>query len=128
VTAFRLSGSRVLACAALLALPLSAFAGKNEAQLELTSARANVASAERAGAARHATNELSSARELLARAEGSFDDRDWTDAEREAERAKAEARVAETRARQRSNEALLAELEATIRTLRNEIAREGAPR
>lgn len=128
MTAFRLSGSRALACAALLALPLSAFAGKNEAQLALTSARANVASAERADAARYATTELSSARELLARAEGSFDDRDWKDAEREAERAKADARVAETRARQRSNEAVLAELEATIRTLRTEIAREGAPR
>jgi multidrug resistance efflux pump len=125
VIALRLSCSRALAFAALLSMPLTAFAGKNEAELALASARANVASAERADAARYATPELNSARDLLARAEGSFNDRDWTDAEREAERAKADARVAETRARQRSNEALLAELEATIRSLRNEIAREG---
>jgi hypothetical protein len=111
---------------ALLALPLTAFAGKKEAEVALTAARANVAAADRADAARHATLELKTARDLLARAEGSFDDRDWQDAEREAERAKADARLAETRARQHIAESQLQELQKTIQTLREEIARKGA--
>jgi hypothetical protein len=110
----------------MLALPLSAWAGKDEAQLALTAARSNVAAADRADAGRHATTELKTARDMLARAEGSFDDRDWTDAEREAERAKADARLAETRARQHIAESQLIELEETIQSLREEIARKGA--
>lgn len=112
--------------ACLLALPLTVWAGKDDAQLALTSARANVASAERADAGRYATLELKSARDLLAQAEGSFDERDWNDAEREAERAKADARLAEARARQRLAEAQLAEIRKTIQTLRDELARQGA--
>lgn len=117
---------RTLAFGALLALPLSAFAGKDEAELALTSARANLAAAERADAGRLATLELNSARDTLAQAEGSFDERDWDDAELEAERAKADARLAETRARQRAAEAVVAELEAAIRDLQAEINRQGA--
>ena len=71
---------RSAALFALLTLPLSAFAGHDEAELALTSARANVAAAERADAGRHATLELKTARDSLAQAEGSFDERDWTDA------------------------------------------------
>lgn len=110
----------------LSALPMFAWAGKDDAQLALTAARANVASAERAEAARYATLELKAARDLLAQAEGSFDDREWTDAEREAQRAKADARLAEARARQHLAESQLAEIEKTIRTLREELARQGA--
>lgn len=116
---------RTLLCAALLALPLSAFAGRSEAELELTSARANVAAAERADAATHATLELREARDLLARAEGSFADRDWDDAELEAQRAKADARLAEALARQRIAEATLAEMQRTLDTLRDEITQAG---
>lgn len=114
-----------LICAALLVLPLSAFAGRGEAELELTSARANVAAAERAEAATHATQELRQARDLLAQAEGSFKDRDWRDAELEAQRAKADARLAEALSRQRMAEATLAEMERTLNTLREEIAQAG---
>ncbi len=116
---------RTLFCAALLALPLSAFAGRSEAELELTSARANVAAAERAEAATHATQELRQARDLLAQAEGSFKDRDWNDAELEAQRAKADARLAEALSRQRMAEATLAEMERTLNTLREEISQAG---
>ena len=111
---------------ALLVLPLSAWAGKDEAQVALTAARSNVAAADRADAARHATVELKTARDLLVRAEGSFADRDWDDAEREAQRAKADGRLAETRSRQHIAETQLRELEKTIQTLREEIARSGA--
>lgn len=116
---------RTLLCAALFALPLSAFAGRSEAELELTSARANVAAAERADAGTHATQELRQARDLLAQAEGSFNDRDWDDAEREAQRAKADARLAEALSRQRLAEATLAEMERTLNTLREEITQSG---
>jgi uncharacterized protein YlxW (UPF0749 family) len=116
---------RTLLCAALLALPLSAFAGRSEAELELTSARANLAAAERADAATHATLELREARDSLAQAEGSFADRDWDDAELEAQRAKADARLAEALARQRIAEATLAEMQRTLDTLREEIAQAG---
>ncbi len=116
---------RTSLCIALLVLPLSAWAGKDEAEVALTAARANIASADRADAGRYATLELKSARDLLVRAEGSFEDRDWTDAEREAQRAKADARVAEARSRQHIAETQLTELEKTIQTLRDEIARPG---
>ena len=111
---------------ALLVLPLSAWAGKDEAEVALTAARANIASADRADAGRYATLELKTARDLLVRAEGSFAERDWTDAEREAQRAKADARVAEARSRQQIAETQRKELEKTIETLREEIARPGA--
>ena len=60
---------RAVLCSLALALPLCAFAGKNEAELALTSARANLAAAERADAARYANPEFGSARDMLARAE-----------------------------------------------------------
>ena len=117
---------RAVLCSLALTLPLCAFAGKDEAQLALTSARANLAAAERADAARYANPELGSARDMLARAEGSFESRDWRDAEHEAMRAKADARLAEAVTRQRRSEALLTEMEATLRSLRNEIDQQGA--
>jgi hypothetical protein len=117
---------KTAALIALIALPGAAWAGKSDAEAALTAARANVAAADRADAGKYATMELKAARDLLARAEGSFDEREWTDAEREAERAKADARLAETRARQAIAESQLAELEKAIQSLRDEIARQGA--
>lgn len=110
----------------MLALPMAVFAGKQEAELALTAARANVAAADRADAGLHATLDLKNARDLLAQAEGSFADRDWTDAELEANRAKADGRLAEARSRQVVAESALAEVEAAIRSLRDELARKGA--
>ena len=110
----------------LLCLPLAAMAGKGDAEKELIAARANVAAAERADAGERASQELNAARDMLARAEGSFSDHDWDDAELEAQRAGLDGRLAEARARQQANESVLKELETTIETLRAEIAREGA--
>lgn len=117
--------ARMYVLAALMLLPLSAFAGRGDAELALTSARSNVAAAERAGAAQGAPVEYRTAVDMLARAEGSYADRDWDDAQFEAERAKADARLAEARSRALRAESMLAELEATIETLRAEIARGG---
>lgn len=118
--------ARASVLAALLLLPTAAFAGRGDAELALTAARSNVAAAERAGAPQQAPVEYRTAAGMLARAEGSYIDRDWDDVVLEAERAKADARLAESRARALRAEATLAELEATIESLRAELARGGA--
>jgi len=109
----------------LLGLPLAAWAGRDDAEKALIAARANVAAADRADAASRAPQALNTARDMLARAEGSYEERDWDDAELEAQRAGLDGRLAEARARQQANESVLGELEATIETLRAEIARQG---
>lgn len=110
-----------------LFLPTLAVAGRQEAELALTQARGAVAAAERAGADAAAPEAAHDARELLARADGSYESRDWTDAEREAQRARADARVAEARSRQVKAEAATAEIQAAIDTLRAELQRQGGP-
>lgn len=107
-----------------LALSGPALAGKNEAELALTQARSAVAAAERAGGLQVAAQDYNTARDMLARAQGSFDSRDWDDAELESHRARADARVAEARARQSKAEAAAREIQAAIDTLRAEIARQ----
>ena len=117
--------ARACVMAALLVLPAAAFAGRGDAEIALTSARSNVAAAERAGAATQAPVEFRIAVDMLARAEGSYAERDWEDAQFEAEKARADARLAETRARALRAESTLVQLEATIDSLRAEIARGG---
>ncbi|MBB5207714.1 DUF4398 domain-containing protein [Chiayiivirga flava] len=112
----------------LLSLPALAVAGRQEADLSLTQARSAVAAAERAGSVQAAPVPTADARALLARAEGSYEDRDWTDAEREAHRARADARLAEARARQVKAESATAEIEAAVETLRAELNRQGGVR
>ncbi|MCK7593243.1 DUF4398 domain-containing protein [Pseudomarimonas salicorniae] len=115
-----------LLAAALAAalLPGLAFASsKDDARLMQTRAEAAIAAAERAEADTRAAPSLQDARALLAQGEGSFDDRDYRDAEREFERAAADARLAEARARQARNEQVTDELSAAIEALRTEINR-----
>ena len=121
----RLTAGRALGAVLLLGLPLAAWAGRDDAEKALIAARANVAAADRADAASRAPQALNTARDMLARAEGSYEERDWDDAELEAQRAGLDGRLAEARARQQANESVLGELEATIETLRAEIARQG---
>ena len=118
--------ARALSLAALLLLPMTAFAGRGDAEIALTAARSNIAAAERAGAPQQAPIEFRTAVDMLVRAEGSYADRDWEDAQLEAERAKADARLAEARARQLRAEGALSQVEATLESLRAEIARGGA--
>jgi hypothetical protein len=115
----------VLGLALVLAVPALAHAGRQEAELALTQARSAVASAERAGATAEAPLEFNASRDTLAQAESSYEDRDWTDAELESHRARADARVAEARSRQHKAERATAEIQAAVDTLRAEIARHG---
>ena len=107
----------------LLSLPALAFAGRQEADLALTQARSAVASAERAGGVTAAPNETTDARANLARAEGSYEERDWDDAVNESQLARADGRLAEARARQVKAEAATAEIQAAVDTLRAELNR-----
>ena len=112
-----------LGLAAALALSGPAFAGKQESELALTQARSAVAAAERADAATEVPQDFNTARDALAQAQGSFEEREWDDAEFESHRARADARVAEARSRQTKAERALQEIEAAIDTLRAELAR-----
>lgn len=105
-------------------LPSLAFASvKDDARLMQTRAEAAIAAAERADAKTRAAPSLQDARALFAQGEGSLDDRDYRDALREFERAAADARLAEARARQARSELTTEELRAAIEALRNEIHR-----
>jgi hypothetical protein len=108
-----------------LAAPALAFAGRSESELALTQARSAVAAAERAGAAQEAPLEFNAARDTLAQAQASFEEREWDDAELESHRARADARLAEARARQHKAERATADIQAAIDTLRVELARHG---
>jgi hypothetical protein len=115
----------LLALAVLLALPLAAQAGRNEANTALTQATSGVAAAERAGAPRVATVELGQAHDQLLLANRHCERRAWDDCERAAHRAHADARLAEARTRQHNAESATRSLEAAVDTLRNELARQG---
>lgn len=115
----------LLAFALLLALPLAAQAGRNEANTALTQATSGVAAAQRAGAPQVATVELAQAQDQLLLAQRLCERRDWEDCERAAHRAHADARLAEARTRQHNAESANRSLEAAVDTLRNELARQG---
>jgi uncharacterized iron-regulated membrane protein len=127
MTPIRLQSLRmpILAFAVLLALPLSALAGRNEANTALTQASSGVAAAERAGAPQAAAVELANARDQLLLATRQCERRDWDDCERAARRAHADARLAEARTRQHNAESATRSLEAAVDTLRAELARQG---
>jgi hypothetical protein len=102
---------------------LALASSKDDAKLMQTRAESSIAAAERADAATRAAPSLQDARALYAQGEGSFEDRDYRDAEREFERASADARLAEARARQVNSEQVTEELRAAIEALRSEIQR-----
>jgi hypothetical protein len=116
-----------LCAALLLALPVVAHAGRDEAETALTRASSGVAAAERAGAAQSSPAAAGTAREQLGLAQRACERREWDDCERAAFRSHADARLAEAHTRQVSAEAATASLRAAVETLRAELARSGAP-
>jgi hypothetical protein len=116
----------VLALALTVLLPGVALASnKRDAELALTEARSAVEAAERAGAEEHAAVDLRVAHEHLAQAGGEYDSRDWTDSVMASEKSKADASLAESRSRQHRAEATTAEVDATVRRLRQELGMQG---
>ena len=107
-------------CLAALGFSGAAFAGHDDAELALAKAETAVSAAERAGAVSLASRELEEARMNLAASHGSFDERDYDDAERQAVEAHLDGRWAEARARQVRAETHAAELQAAINDLREQ--------
>lgn len=117
---------RALILSLALALPgFAVAANRHEAELAMTAAQSALDAAERAGAAQYAIDELNTARNGMAHAQGLAGDRDWTESMLASEKASADAHLAEARSRQARAEATTAEVEAAVRTLRAELGRAG---
>lgn len=90
---------------------------------KLTTAKVSIDRAEQARAAQFAQVELSSARAKLAAAQAAADKHDAQVAARMADQADVDAQLAESTARAKQQEQLVAEMDASLRDLRNETLR-----
>jgi septal ring factor EnvC (AmiA/AmiB activator) len=90
---------------------------------KLAVARTSVERAERAQAARFAQVELDAARNKLSAAQAAADKHDADVAARLADQADVDAQLAEATARAKQQEQLVAEMDASLRDLRNETLR-----
>lgn len=90
---------------------------------KLAVARSSVERAEQAQAAQFAQLEINAARSKLAAAQSAADDRDAELAARLADQADVDAQLAEATARAKQQEQLVAEMDESLRDLRNEALR-----
>lgn len=90
---------------------------------KLAVAQSSIARAEQAQATQYAQVELNSARNKLAAAKAAADKSDADVAARLADQADLDAQLAESTARAKQQEALVTEMEASLRDLRNETLR-----
>ena len=111
----------------ILTLPFTVAnaADRKDAELALTEAGTSVESAERADAAQFATTDLNAAHDMLSSAQVAYDHHSWLDSVFSSGDAKADANLAAARARQHRAEAATAELDATVRSLREQIGLTG---
>jgi type IV secretory pathway VirB4 component len=93
---------------------------------KLAVAKSSVERAEQAQAAQFALVELNTARSKLAAAQAAVDKHDAEVAARLADQAEVDAQLAEFTARAKQQEQLAAEMDASLRDLRNETLRNGA--
>lgn len=116
----------VLLSLMLFLLPgVAGAAERHRVEVALAEAHTAVEAAVRAEAPQYATNDFNLAHDDLARAERAFDARDWTHATMDAEKAKADAVLAAARTRQVRAESATAEVETTVRRLREELGMGG---
>jgi septal ring factor EnvC (AmiA/AmiB activator) len=111
----------------VLILGASVCAAKPLPVEQLAVARASLDRAEQAQAGQFAQAELKSARDKLAAAQAAADKHKEDIAARLADEADLEAQLAESTARARQQEQLVAQMEAGLRDLRNETQRNHAP-
>jgi hypothetical protein len=112
----------IAAITLILAMPLAAQAtDRKDAELAMTEASSAVDAAERADAAKYATTDLNTAHDMMANAQAAYDHRAWLDSVFNSGDAKADANLAAARSRQHRAEATTAELETTVRSLREEL-------
>jgi len=118
--------AKFAAAALALALPLGAGAiDRKDAELALAEAGTSIEAAERADAAQYAATELDTAHDMYANAQAAYEHRAWTDSVFDSDNAKADANLASARSRQHRAEATTNELEATVRSLRDELGTTG---
>lgn len=91
---------------------------------KLAVAKSSVERAEQAQAAQFAQVELTTARNKLAAAQAAVEDRDAEMASRLADQADADAQLAESTARAKQQQQLVAEMDESLRDLRNESMRQ----
>jgi septal ring factor EnvC (AmiA/AmiB activator) len=94
---------------------------------KLAVAKSSLERAEQAQAAQFAQLELNAARSKLAAAQAAADKRDAEVASRLADQADVDAQLAEATARAKQQEQLVAEMDASLRDLRNEALRRQTP-
>lgn len=94
---------------------------------KLAVAKSSLERAEQAQAAQFAQLELNAARSKLAAAQAAADKRDAEVAARLADQADVDAQLAEATARAKQQEQLVAEMDASLRDLRNEALRRQTP-
>jgi len=109
--------------AGLLLVPMTApaAAGEREAELALARASTAIAAAQRIDADAYASDPLAIGRAALSQAQRACAVGAWLDCERAAERAHADARLAEARTRQSRAEADTERLAAAVQSLRDEL-------
>lgn len=118
----------VLGAALACLLVLAACAG-NPPREQMAVAKATVDRATSTpDAAASAPVELQSARDKLARAEKAMANKDYDEARQLAEQAQADARLAEAKAQAARSGQALKEVQGTVRTLNDELQRNGAAR
>jgi hypothetical protein len=105
-----------------LALPgLAAATERTDAELAITEAGTAVESAERADATQYAAADITEAHAMLANAQAAYDHRHWVESAMDSESAKADANLAAARSRQHIAEAMTAELDRTVGSLRQQL-------
>jgi hypothetical protein len=110
----------------IAALPLAAQAlDRKDAELAMTEAGTAVESAEHADAARYDAVDLDTAHDMLANARAAYDRHHWTESVLNAENAKVDADLAAARSRQHRAEQATAEVETTVRSLREQLGISG---
>jgi len=115
----------VLCAAVALIAGNPAYADRSGANVAIAEARASIRAAERGGADRRASITLKSARDNLSKAQVDAENRRWDDAERAATRALRDAELADAKARAARAQETLAELQAAVDTLEQELNRMG---
>ena len=118
----------LLVTAVALLASETAFADRSAATVAIAEARASIRAAERGDASRYAAIELKSARDNLSKSQVDADNRRWDEAEYAARRALRDAELADAKTRASRAEASLAELQAAVGTLKEELGRMGGVR
>ena len=102
--------------------PLVALAAdRKDADLAITQAASAVEAAQRADAPQNAATDFGTAQQMLMDAHVAYDNRHWTDSIIDSENARVDANLAAARSRQARAEATTAELEQTVRSLREQM-------